>query len=108
MVFRIVTVLILFILQGCVSFLREANEFKGAVRLDFTAPIDWIPGISSILPHIVFDITGGFEWHNDAQAQDHELALARIRSKLEDEDEIDIKAVFLAALRGDTATTELR
>ena len=46
------------------SFVRDANEFKARGTIDLLFPFDLIPGLSSILPHVVLDLSGGFEWQN--------------------------------------------
>lgn len=98
-------------LSSC-SFLREANEFKGRGTIDLLFPFDLIPGLDSVLPHVVLDISGGFEWHNDEVKHNHEMEKLRLKSELiaEGKHEKSIEQIFLDTLRDElgSITVELR
>jgi len=93
--------LILFCLSSC-AFMQEANQFKGAGKIDLLFPFDLI-GMSSVLPHVVLDVSAGFEWHNDQDARDHEIRLLELQNKVKEHDELDITEAMLRALRDDTS-----
>lgn len=90
--------LLLISLCSCKVF-TEANEFKGAFRLDLTAPISWIPGVDYLLPEIVLDLNGGFEWDNyDSRHRREMEKLAIHKEMLLLEAELD-ESVYEAFLR---------
>ena len=92
----------LLFLPSC-SFIHDANDFKARGRIDLLFPFDLIPGLSSVLPHIVLDLSGGFEWHNDEAARQHELDLIKLKNQIGEENEIDIEELMLSVLRGESS-----
>lgn len=96
------------------SFVRDANEFKARGTIDLLFPFDLIPGLSSILPHVVLDLSGGFEWQNDEVKHRHEMEKLRLTAEIATK-EIknvfeDVDKMFLDALRRHSvsADAELR
>ena len=94
--------LVCFLLPSC-KIVNSANEFKGHGGIDLTFPINWIPGVEYVLPRIVLDVRGGFEWDNYDDKHRREMEKLRLLKEIEKRDETLLKDIFLDTLRsGDT------
>ena len=93
---KILSVILILALSSC-AFVDQANEFKGRGRLDILFPFGLIPGLDSVLPHFVIDLSGGFEWHNDEQQHRFEMDKLKFQREKEEKDNAVFKDALLRA-----------